>query len=98
VWQVRLDLDTGVQTCFKDPSADPIRATDPTRLTTAWDAPEIGRPGAETMGLTGLGGAYIRYGSAVPRGSGGYTVYRENHWALTGTDLYYGDVFGQAPL
>lgn len=98
VWQVRLDLETGVQTCFKDPTADPIRETDPSRLTTAWDAPEIGRPGAETMGLTGLGGAYIRYGSAVPRGSGGFTVYRESHWSLADTDLYYGDVFGQAPL
>lgn len=95
---MRLDLETGVQTCFKDPTADPIRETDPSRLTTAWDAPEIGRPGAETMGLTGLGGAYIRYGSAVPRGSGGFTVYREGHWSLADTDLYYGDVFGQAPL
>jgi hypothetical protein len=50
------------------------------------------------MGLTGLGGAYIRYGGTAPRSSGGYTVYRPEHWALAGTDLYYGDVFGSAPV
>ena len=55
---------------------------------------KIQRPGAATMGLTGLGGAYARYGATTPRSSGGYTVYRPDHWALSGTDLYYGDVFG----
>lgn len=63
-----------------------------------WDWDRIGRPGAATMGLTGAAGVYIRYGSSVPRGSGGYTVYRPEHWALADTDLYYGDVFGAAPV
>ena len=45
-----------------------------------------------------LSGAYARYGSTTPRGSGGYTVYRPEHWALADTDLYYGDVFGAAPV
>lgn len=98
MWQVRLDPATGIQSCFKDPGSDPTSDTDPSRVTTAWDAPIIGRPGAKTMGLTALGGAYIRYGSASARASGGFTVYREGHWALEGTDLYYGDVFGQAPV
>jgi hypothetical protein len=35
----------------------------------------------------------------VARGSGGYTVYRDRHWALEGTDLFYGDVIGsELPL
>ncbi len=97
IWQVRLDAD-GRQTCYKDPNLDPLLATDPTRVTTTWDAPFIGRPATHTMGLTGLSGAYARYGSTTPRGSGGYTVYRPEHWALADTDLYYGDVFGAAPV
>ncbi len=27
---------------------------------------------------------------------GGFTVYRPDHWALAGTDLYYGDILGGA--
>lgn len=50
------------------------------------------------MGLTGLGGIYARYGSAVSRGSGGFTVYRPHHWSLADTSLGYGDVFGAAPV
>ncbi|MBF4514169.1 hypothetical protein ITJ66_16915 [Plantibacter sp. VKM Ac-2885] len=34
----------------------------------------------------------------MPRASGGFTVYREDHWIFEGTDLQYGDVFGQAPV
>ena len=97
-WQVRLDSDSGVQSCYKDPGSDPMLEHDITRVTTAWDWEKTGRPGATTMGLTGLGGAYIRYGSAAPRASGGFTVYRPEHWALEGSDLYYGDVFGEAPI
>jgi hypothetical protein len=33
-------------------------------------------------------------GACVPRGSGGFTVYRPEHWAFEGTDLYYGDQLG----
>jgi len=94
LWQVRLEDDGATQVCYKSPGADPINDTDPRRDTTAWDHPKLGRPGAATMGLTGLGGVYARYGSTTPRSSGGYTVYRPDHWALEGTDLYYGDVFG----
>lgn len=50
------------------------------------------------MGLTGLAGCYNRYGASTPRSSGGYTVYRPNHWVFEDTDLYYGDVFGGAPI
>ncbi|MFI1294175.1 hypothetical protein ACH4VM_38260 [Streptomyces sp. NPDC020792] len=57
----------------------------------------MGRPGATTIGLNGLGGLYNRYGAATPRSSGGFTVYRPEHWAFADTDLYYGDLLGGAP-
>jgi hypothetical protein len=70
----------------------------PERATTIWDAHSVNRPGAHTIGLTGMAGSYSRYGAAVPRSSGSYTVYRPEHWAFAGTDLYYGDLFGGAPI
>lgn len=98
IWQVRLSDDGSQQTCYKFPFDDPAYESDRRRTTTMWDWDEIGRPGAQTVGLSGVQGSYIRYGSAVPRASGGFTVYREGHWIFEGTDLQYGDVFGQAPV
>ncbi len=99
LWQVRLADNGNTQICYATPpEADPISATSPHLTTTMWDAKLVGRPGAATMGLTATSGAYVRFGTAVPRGSGGYTVYRPEHWALQDTDLYYGDVFGAAPI
>jgi len=98
-WQVRITDDGDTQICYRDPAADPVTETaDAHLVTTAWDYPPIGRPAAETMGLTGSSGVYARYGNAAPRSSGGFTVYRPNHWAFDGTDLYYGDVIGAAPV
>lgn len=98
IWQVRLQDEGRTQVCHKLPQADPLFEKEPALTTTAWDAPFIGRPGAATMGLTGLAGAYNRYGATTPRSTGGFTVYRPRHWAFEGTDLYYGDVFGAAPI
>ena len=53
-------------------------------------------PGAATFGLNALRGVYAGWGGCAPRGSGGFTVYRPEHWAFAGSDLYYGDVFGGA--
>ena len=50
------------------------------------------------MGLTGSMGTYNRVGAATPRSSGGFTIYRPGHWAFSGTDLYYGDLLGGAPV
>jgi hypothetical protein len=98
LWQVRLEQEGTVQVCYKDPGLDPVTSTDRAHLTsTAWDHPVTGRPAAQSMGLTGLGGVYSRYGAACPRSSGGFTVYRPYHWALADTDLYYGDLLGGAP-
>ncbi len=98
-WQVRLEDEGKTQVCYAvPPEADPMSAISPHLTTTLWDAKLVGRPGAATMGLTVTGAGYARFGTAVPRGSGGFTVYRPEHWALENTDLYYGDVFGAAPV
>lgn len=98
VWQVRFNEELTQQTCFKLGSHDPYHGTPGKEhlVTTAWDF--VGRPGAQTMGVTGLAGIYCRYGAAVPRSSGGFTVYRPEHWALEGTDLRYGDLLGGMPV
>ena len=59
-----------------------------------WSHPVFAKPEAEITGLSFLYGGYHRLGLCVARGSGGYTVYRSEHWALAGCDLYYGDVIG----
>lgn len=96
-WQIRLNDDGTQQYCYRLPALDPISAVTPHLATTVWEAKSVGRPGASTIGLNGLGGIYTRYGVATPRSSGGFTVYRPEHWAFEGTDLYYGDLLGAAP-
>jgi hypothetical protein len=99
MWQIRLEQEGDIQVCYKLPAEDPLASSaTPHLTTTAWESKAIGRPGATTMGLNGSGGIYSRFGVAGARASGGYTVYRPDHWALQGTDLYYADVFGQAPI
>jgi hypothetical protein len=100
LWQVRLEDGGRTQVCFKYRARkeDPL-FNDPERrhlTTNAWEAPEVGRPGASTFGLNALRGVYVGWGGCVPRGPGGFTVYRPEHWAFAGSDLYYGDVLGGA--
>ena len=98
LWQIRIEDGGKTQICYKDPLEDPIFKTNKKHLTsTCWDFDFIKRPAAYTLGLTGLGGIYTRFGTAAGRASGGLTVYRPDHWAFNDTDLYYGDVFGQDP-
>lgn len=97
LWQVRLEDHGRRQVCYKYRAhrEDPVRDSESSeRLTTTWEAAEVARPGAATMGLSGAYGVYSRVGGMTPRSSGGYTVYRPGHWVFEGTDLYYGDVFG----
>ena len=63
-------------------------------MTSAWEAPEIGRPGASTFGLNALRGVYAGWGGCVAFGCGGFPLYRPDHWAFAGTGLGYGDVLG----
>jgi hypothetical protein len=97
LWQTRLEDDGATQVCYKyrARAEDPLYASkDRTRTTTAWESLEVARPGASTFGVNALRGMYAGWAGAAPRGSGGFTVYRPDHWAFKGTDLYYGDVFG----
>ena len=94
MWQTRLENDGRRQVCYKYRARDedPERATP--RITTSWEAPEVGRPGALTFGLNALHGVYAGWGGCVAFGAGGFPVYRPGHWAFDGTGLGYGDVLG----
>ena len=99
LWQIRLEDEGRRQVCYKYSArkADPLRESEQAERTTiCWDAPETGRPAALTMGLSGSRGLYAGWGGCVPRGPGGFTIYRPEHWAFNGADLYYGDLLGAA--
>ena len=97
MWQTRLEENGRRQVCYKyrARAEDPLYGTDAqARTTTSWEAPEVGRPGAETFGLNATRGLYAGWGGCAPRGARGFPVYRPEHWAFAGTGLYYGDVLG----
>jgi hypothetical protein len=95
IWQIRLSEDGNEQTCYKYTAddRDPMRK-DPKQNTHTFEAKSINWPPATTFGVNGCRGVYSRVGGSIPRSSGGFTVYRNDHWAFKGTDLYYGDIFG----
>lgn len=98
LWQIRLEDEGRQQHCwkYKAPTMDPVR-DDPARkhlLTTSWESAGVAWPGASTVGVNGCHGMYGSWGGFAPRGSRGFTVYRPEHWAFSGTDLRYADVFG----
>ena len=97
MWQTRLEDEGARQVCYKyrARAEDPAyRGGDVTRATNSWEAPEIGRPGAATFGLNATAGLYAGWGGCAPRGVRGFPIYRPEHWAFSGTGLYYGDVLG----
>lgn len=97
MWQTRIENEGLTQVCYKyrARTEDPIRDTAQSdRITNAWDASEIGRPGAQTFGLSGTFGIYAGWGGCCPRGPGGFTIYHPDHWVFAGSDVYYGDVLG----
>jgi hypothetical protein len=95
-WQVRYEDDRRVMVCHKyDHERDPLFGTGRQHLlTTMWSSRLVGRPENTLTGVNFTRGGYIRMGRAVARGSGGYTVWRPDHWVFRGTGLGYGDVFG----
>lgn len=97
LWQVRLEDNGRTQVCYKGlaHTEDPAFKETPHLLTSAWADPFVNRSGAETFGLDGTEGGYCRVGGAVPRWPGGWVVQEPTHWSLEGTDLQYGDMFGQ---
>lgn len=97
LWQIRMEDEGRRQVCYKYVAAeqDPVMGTDRQHLMTgAWEQPEVGWPGAQTFAANALKGVYAGLGNCVGRGSGGFTIYRPEHWALAGTHLGYGDVLG----
>jgi hypothetical protein len=95
-WQTRLSDDLTTQTCYKAraEAEDPVGSSD--RLTSYWDHPQARRPAVATMGLTGSMGVYAGWSRCAAHGSGGFTLYRPDHWSMAGTGLGYGDVLGAA--
>jgi hypothetical protein len=100
-WQIRFDADAAQMTSYKfmGPFNDPVVGTaHERRMTGLWSDPMIGRPENHLTGVSFTRGGYVRFGYGVPRGSGGYTVWRPHHWVFEGTGLFYGDQFGSDPV
>lgn len=95
-WKVRHDDNGATFVCHKWQgfAADAAAKADRALGTHLWSHRAFARPEAAITGLTFLFGGYHRLGLCAARGAGGYTVYRDGHWALQGSDLYYGDVIG----
>ncbi len=97
MWQIRLEDHGARQVCYKyiARDEDPLMSNGPRHLVTeSWEAPEIGRPGADTFGLNATHGLYASWSGCSPRGAKGFPVYRPEHWAFENTGLYYGDILG----
>ncbi|MDT4813030.1 hypothetical protein FQZ97_460010 [compost metagenome] len=92
-WKVRWEADGKSMIChkWKGFDAEPLAGADGTHM---WSHPAFGKPEAALIGLSFLFGGYHRLGICVARGSGGYTIYNDRHWALEGADLAYGDQLG----
>ena len=95
-WQIRLEDGGMTQVAYKDFAAehDPVSG-DPARkhlLTTMWTHPDVNYSGTQTFASDSTFGHLIGLGGAAPR-TPGATVYRQDHWMLEGTNLYYGDAF-----
>jgi hypothetical protein len=96
-WQVRYEDNGRTMVCYKGKAQteDPVFGTDDHKsLTTMWSLPSIGRPEAETTGLSFTRGGYARVGKVTPRSSGGYSIHRPDHPVFEGTNLRYGDELG----
>ncbi len=98
-WQVRLEpaTDGTTMVCHKYTAleTDPvIAAGKPELMSGMWCDPVVGKPEWSLLGAGSAWGLYYRFGAAVARGSGGFTVYRDDHWMIEGTGLRYGDQLG----
>ena len=97
LWQIRLEQHGRTQICYKylARKEDPcFNGSNRHLTTTCWEAAEVGRPGHASFGLDGSRGVYAGWGGLVARGSGGFTLYRPEHWAFSGCGLGYGDLLG----
>ena len=99
-WQVRLEDGGRAMVChkYKAHETDPVVGTELAQatMTGMWCDPLVGRPETALFGAGSAYGLYSRFGAATPRGSGAFTVYRNDHWMFAGTGLRYGDQLGAA--
>ena len=109
-WQVRLEPSPGEKsldsaqvdrlasmTCYKYTAHtdDPILKSDrPELMSGMWADPIVAHPETSILGAGSAYGLYHRFGKSVARGSGAFTVYRDEHWLFAGTGLRYGDLLG----
>ena len=95
-WKVRWENDGATYVCHKwrGFEADALAKTTPSEGTHLWSHRAFVRPEAAITGLSFLFGGYHRLGLCAARGQAGYTLYNDRHWALAGSDLFYGDVIG----
>lgn len=98
-WQVRVEpaTDGTTMVCHKYTAldTDPVVADGrPELMSGMWCDPVVGNPEWSLLGGGSAWGLYYRFGAAVARGSGGFTVYRDDHWLIEGTGLRYGDQLG----
>ena len=95
-WQVRPTAD-GSMVCHKYAAhlADPVIGEGrPHEMSGMWCDPVVGRPETAFLGAGSAYGLYHRFGHAVARGAGAFTVYRDGHWLFEHTGLRYGDLLG----
>jgi hypothetical protein len=96
-WQVRLEADGRAMVChkYKAHEVDPVVGTEAqATMSGMWADPLVARPETALLGAGSAYGLYSRFGAATPRGSGAFTVYRNEHWMFDGTGLRYGDLLG----
>lgn len=94
-WKVRWEDEGRTYVCKKWRGfEDEADRADPANATHLWSHPAFGRPEANLTGLSFILGGYHRLGMCVARGQAGFTIYDDKHWALAGSDLFYGDVIG----
>ena len=97
LWQIRLENQGKIQICHKylAREQDNFYKSDDQHLTTnCWESDEVGRPGHSTFGLDASRGMYAGWGGLAANGSGGFTLYRPQHWAFDHCRLGYGDLLG----
>jgi hypothetical protein len=103
-WQIRYegsddDPEAANVVGYKnDMMLDPVVGTDEQHtVSTMWSDPYCKRPESEMTGVSFTPGGYAHMRSA-PMGTGGYTVWRPDHWAFEALPLRAGDVVGSEPI
>ena len=98
-WQIRFESDHQRIVAYKNAiTEDPVWGTAQARsLSSMWSDPVVSRPENAMTGVSFTHGGYARMPNS-PRGTGGYTLWRPDHWAFEGTELRLGDQLGAAPV